>query len=110
MEQVIETCGRIDTLVNNAGFNDSVGLEHGAPAEYVESLRRNLFHYYDMAHYALPALKEAQGSIVNIASKTAITGQGGTSGYASAKGAILALTREWAVELLPLGIPGRGLL
>jgi len=41
---------------------------------------------------------------VNIASKTAVTGQGGTSGYASSKGAILALTREWAVELLPYSI------
>jgi len=57
-----------------------------------------------MAHYALGALKDARGCIVNIASKTAVTGQGGTSGYASAKGAILALTREWAVELLPYGI------
>ena len=33
-----------------------------------------------------------------------MTGQGGTSGYAAAKGAILALTREWAAELLPYGI------
>jgi L-fucose dehydrogenase len=41
---------------------------------------------------------------VNIGSKTAITGQGGTSGYASSKGAILALTREWAAELLGHGI------
>ena len=41
---------------------------------------------------------------MNIASKVAITGQGGTSGYAAAKGGILALTREWAVELLPAGI------
>ena len=41
---------------------------------------------------------------MNIASKTAVTGQGGTSGYASAKGAILALTREWAAELLDYGI------
>jgi L-fucose dehydrogenase len=41
---------------------------------------------------------------VNIASKTAVTGQGGTSGYASSKGAVLALTREWAVELLEYGI------
>src|SRR2546430_13759153 len=57
-----------------------------------------------MANYALSALKAAHGSIVNIASKTAITGQGDTSGYASAKGAILALTREWAVELLPYNI------
>jgi L-fucose dehydrogenase len=57
-----------------------------------------------MAHYSLLRLKKAQGSIVNIASKTAVTGQGGTSGYASAKGAVLVLTREWAVELLPYAI------
>ena len=96
--------GRIDALVNNAGVNDKVGLEHASPEAYVASLERNLLHYYNMAHYALPALKQAKGAIVNIASKTAITGQGGTSGYASAKGAILALTREWAAELLPYEI------
>ena len=54
-----------------------------------------------MAHYALPYLKAARGPIVNIASKTALTGQGNTSGYIASKGGILALTREWAVELLP---------
>ena len=67
-------------------------------------LRRNLVHYYGMAHYALPHLKRSRGSIVNIGSKTAVTGQGSTSGYASSKGAIMALTREWAAELLPYGI------
>ena len=92
--------GRIDALVNNAGVNDKIGLEHGSPERYVESLQRNLLHYYSMAHYALPHLKQSRGSIINIASKTALTGQGGTSGYASSKGAILALTREWAAELL----------
>src|SRR5207248_3611363 len=92
--------GTIDGLVNNAGLNDRVGLEHGDPEQFVQSLSRNLFHYYNMAHFALPALKQAKGSIVNVASKTAVTGQGGTSGYAASKGAILALTREWAVELL----------
>src|SRR5438552_18787303 len=93
--------GRIDALVNNAGVNDKIGLEEGSPENYVESLERNLLHSYNMAHYALPHLKDTRGAIVNISSKTALTGQGGTSGYASAKGAILALTREWAVELLP---------
>ena len=95
---------RLDALVNNAGVNDGAGLENGGPAKFVTSLERNLFHYYNMAHYALPSLKATKGSIVNIASKVAVTGQGGTSGYAAAKGAILALTREWAVELLPYGI------
>ncbi|HVH87308.1 MAG TPA: SDR family oxidoreductase [Terriglobales bacterium] len=102
--QAQQQYGRIDALVNNAGVNDKVGLEHGSPDGYVASLQRNLLHYYNMAHFALPFLKQANGAIVNISSKTAITGQGGTSGYASSKGAILALTREWAAELLPYGI------
>jgi L-fucose dehydrogenase len=55
-------------------------------------------------HYALPYLKQSQGPIVNIGSKTAETGQGGTSAYAAANGGRNALTREWAVELLPYGI------
>ena len=104
VEQSIRKFGRIDALVNNAGVNDGIGLEKGTPDQFVASLRRNLLHYYNMAHYALPHLKRAQGSIVNIGSKTAVTGQGGTSGYVASKGAILAMTREWAVELLSYGI------
>jgi L-fucose dehydrogenase len=100
INSTVEKFGRLDALVNNAGVNDKVGLEHGTPEEYVDSLGRNLLHYYNMAHFALPFLKKTRGCIVNISSKTAITGQGGTSGYASSKGAILALTREWAAELL----------
>lgn len=104
IQQTLKDFGRIDALVNNAGRNDKVGLEQGSPDEYVDSLQRNLVHYYSMAHYALPHLKRSRGSIVNIGSKTAVTGQGGTSGYASSKGAIMGLTREWAAELLPYGI------
>ncbi len=104
VEDTLAKFGAIDALVNNAGVNDRVGLDHGSPKQYVASLERNLLHYYNMAHYSLKALKSSRGVIVNIASKTAVTGQGDTSGYASSKGAILALTREWAVELLPYGI------
>ncbi len=104
VDQALKLAGRIDGLVNNAGANDGVGLENGTPEAYFRSLERNLHHYYFMAHYALPALKQQRGAIVNVSSKTAVTGQGGTSAYAGAKGAQLALTREWAVELLKYGI------
>jgi L-fucose dehydrogenase len=104
IEHVKERYGRLDGLVNNAGSNDGISLEHGSPDRFTESLRQNLLHYYSLAHYALPLLKQSKGAIVNISSKVALTGQGGTSAYAAAKGAQLALTREWAVELLPFGI------
>jgi L-fucose dehydrogenase len=104
VEQTLRDFGGLDALVNNAGINDRVGLEDGTPEKFMGSLQRNLLHYYNMAHYALAALKKSRGCIVSIASKTAVTGQGGTSGYVAAKGGVLALTREWAVELLPYGI------
>ena len=104
VEKVAKKYGRIDGLVNNAGVNDGIGLENGSYEGFVESLHRNLIHYYLMAHHALPYLKETKGSIVNIGSKTAETGQGGTSAYAASNGGRNALTREWAVELLKYGI------
>ncbi|MGV3503625.1 MAG: SDR family oxidoreductase [Adhaeribacter sp.] len=104
VEAALALFGRLDGLVNNAGVNDSVGLEKGSYEAFMASLHRNVVHYYLMAHHALPALKASKGSIVNIGSKTAETGQGGTSAYAAANGGRNALTREWAVELLPYAI------
>lgn len=103
VREVLEKYGRLDGLVNNAGVNDSVGLDAGRDA-FVESLEKNLIHYYVLAHYCADALKQSKGSILNISSKTALTGQGNTSGYAAAKGAQLALTREWAAALAKDGI------
>ncbi|WP_335965819.1 SDR family oxidoreductase [Galbibacter sp. PAP.153] len=99
--KVIETHGTIHGLVNNAGVNDGVSLENGNFESFMASINKNLTHYYLMAHFCLKELKKNQGAIVNISSKTAETGQGGTSGYAAANGGRNALTREWAVELLP---------
>jgi len=104
VEAVIKKYGRIEGLVNNAGVNDGVNLEHGSYDGFMASLHKNLVHYYLMAHHALPELKKSKGAIVNIGSKTAETGQGGTSAYAASNGGRNALTREWAVELLKYGI------
>jgi len=99
VQQTVDAFGEIHGVVNNAGVNDGAGLEEGTPERFRKSVDTNLMHYYDLVYFALPHLKESKGAIVNISSKTALTGQGGTSGYAASKGAQLALTREWAVEL-----------
>lgn len=93
----------IHGLVNNAGANDGVGLEAGTAA-FMASVQANLAHYYGMAHHCLPHLRASRGAIVNISSKTAVTGQGSTSGYVAAKAAQLGLTREWAAALLEDGV------
>lgn len=100
VDLTLKEFGRIEGLVNNAGVNDGVGLESGNYEKFMQSLHKNLVHYYLMAQYTLPELKKCKGAIVNIGSKTAETGQGNTSAYAAANGGRHALTREWAVELL----------
>ena len=97
---IAEKYGRIDVLINNVGVNDGVGLD-ASYEEFLESLHLNLISYFLLAKHCLPYLKASRGNILNIGSKVALTGQGGTSGYAAAKGGVLALTREWAVDLLP---------
>lgn len=104
VKEVIQKYKRIDGVVNNAGVNDGVGLENGNYEKFMESLHKNLVHYYLIVHHALPELIVSKGAIVNITSKTAETGQGNTSAYAAANGGRNALTREWAVELLKYGI------
>jgi L-fucose dehydrogenase len=94
---------RIDGLVNNAGTNDGVGLDAG-PMAFRRSLDQNLLHYYTLAHLLTEDLKASKGAIVNISSKTALTGQGQTSAYVAAKAAQLGLTREWAAALAPHGV------
>ena len=103
VDKTLARFGQIDVVVNNAGVNDGVGLD-ASPDEFVASLQRNLVHYFAIVHHAVEAIKAARGAIINIGSKVSVTGQGGTSAYAAAKGAINALTREWAVDLARFGV------
>ncbi len=54
VRKTIAKYGRIDALINNAGVNDGVGLEEGNADQFEKSLRKNLIHYYTLAHHCLP--------------------------------------------------------
>lgn len=95
--------GRVDALINNVGVNDGAGLD-ASMEDFMYSVKLNMVSYFAMTKYCLPMIKKAKGNILNIGSKVAITGQGGTSGYAAAKGGVYGLTREWAVDLIKYGI------
>lgn len=99
----IDQFGKIDILVNDAGINDGVAID-ATVEEFRQSLEANLVHYFTMLHYAARELRKTKGTVINIASKVALTGQGRTSGYAASKGGVLALTREWAAELSEDGV------
>ena len=103
IDHVIEKYGRIDCIVNNAGGNNQIGLD-AEPEVFLKGMEDNLVHYYALVHYAHDELIRNHGNVVNIGSHVAITGQGGTSAYVAAKGAINGLTREWAAYFCDKGV------
>lgn len=103
IEKIEAKYGRIDSIINNVGVNDGKGLD-ASVEEFLNSLQLNLVSFFAVVKYALPFLKVSKGTILNVGSKVALTGQGGTSGYAASKGGVLGLTREWAVDLINEGI------
>lgn len=98
VDELVKKYGRIDVVINNVGVNDGIGLD-GTYEAFMESLKLNLASYFLLVKFALPQLIQSGGNVLNIGSKVALTGQGGTSGYAASKGGVLALTREWAADL-----------
>ncbi|MEC3905434.1 SDR family oxidoreductase [Tamlana sp. 2201CG12-4] len=104
-----EKYGRIDALINNVGVNDGAGFE-ASMDDFMYSLKLNVVSFFAMTKYCLPMLRKTKGNILNIGSKVALTGQGGTSGYAAAKGGVLGLTREWAVDLIKEGIRSNAII
>ena len=102
--ELIRRHGRLDGLVNNAGLNDRTGLD-GTVAAFRQSLEGNLVQVFLVTQLAMPYLKKSAGAaIVNIASKVAVTGQGGTSGYAAAKGGLIAFSKALAREYAKKGV------
>jgi NAD(P)-dependent dehydrogenase (short-subunit alcohol dehydrogenase family) len=101
---VVEKFGRLDVLVNNAGFQlHSERLEDLTDAHLQETLQTNIGGYFHMARAALPHMNRGS-SIVNTGSETGLVGNKDLLDYSATKGAIHAFTKSLASNLLPRGI------
>ena len=100
----LDTWGRIDALVNNAGAGAILPLAHTTADRITDIFSVNVLGPSLLAAAALPHLKETRGAIVNISSTFGHRPVAGLSHYAASKAALEHLTRCWALELAPLGI------
>ncbi|WP_200797634.1 SDR family NAD(P)-dependent oxidoreductase [Streptoalloteichus hindustanus] len=101
---VLETCGRLDVLVNNAGIVRGGPLGTLTTEIITSQFATNLVAPVLLAQAALPALETSRGVIVNLSTSVGQRAWPGSAVYAATKTAVELLTRSWAVELAPRGI------
>jgi NAD(P)-dependent dehydrogenase (short-subunit alcohol dehydrogenase family) len=103
--QALDRSGRLDILVNCAGviFRNRT-VEETSKEEWEITFDVNVKGTFLMCKYALPALRETKGSIVNVSSYAGLVGFAGASAYAASKAAILNLTRSMALDHAREGI------
>lgn len=102
--QVVERCGRLDVLVNNAAVSAGHDLDAMTPGAWRHVLGINLDGAFELVRAALPHLAAVKGCVLNISSISAIVGELDDVAYATSKAALEGLSRRLAVELAPLGI------
>ncbi len=101
VRRALEQLGGLDVLVNNAGVYASAAIAETDEAVWDTVLDTNLKGTFFCSRAALPALRKARGSIVNVASESGLNGYANSSAYCASKGAVVNLTRAMAIELAP---------
>lgn len=103
MQAIVDRSGKLDTLINNAGGSPPADAATVSPRFTESILRLNLLAPLFMSQAAYPALKQSHGSIINIASVSAIRSSPGTVAYGAAKAGLLnatiSLAQEWGPEI-----------
>jgi NAD(P)-dependent dehydrogenase (short-subunit alcohol dehydrogenase family) len=101
---VMDSFGRIDVLVNNAGFARPGATQDVSDADWHELVDVHLGGAFRCSRATFPHLRETGGAIVNISSVAATGGFSKRASYCAAKSGLLGLTRCLAVEWAPYGI------
>ncbi len=102
VETAVEGLGGLDVLVNNAGVGETKPFEETTAEDWDRTININLRGTFFCIRYAVPALRESTGNVVNVASALGIRGNGrGNSVYCASKGGVVSLTRDLAIELGP---------
>ncbi|MBA3548640.1 MAG: SDR family oxidoreductase [Nannocystis sp.] len=103
---VVERCGRLDVLINNAAEqHPKESIEDIDAAQLERTFRTNIFSMFFLTRAALPHLRKQQGAtIINTTSVTAYRGSGHLIDYSATKGAIVAFTRSLSQSLASEGI------
>jgi NAD(P)-dependent dehydrogenase (short-subunit alcohol dehydrogenase family) len=100
-----EKFGRIDVLVNNAGYGYQSTVEEGEEMEIRAQFDTNVFGLFAMTRAVLPVMREQRtGNIINITSVAGLIGYPGSGYYAASKHAVEGWSDALRAEVLPLGI------
>ncbi|UVK51856.1 SDR family NAD(P)-dependent oxidoreductase [Mesorhizobium sp. AR02] len=101
----LETFGRLDVLVNNAGFGHISPFEQTEEADFRAQIDTNLYGVVNLTRAAIPAMRARRsGHIINISSVGGRVGTAGLSAYQAAKWAVGGFTEVLALELAPFGV------
>ncbi len=105
IEQALATYGRVDILCNNAGIGSTTDVVECEPDEWDRVMTVNVKSVYLGCKYAIPhMLEQGGGVIINTASVAGMVGIVKRASYCASKGAVIALTRQVAVEYVTRGI------
>lgn len=102
--QIVATTGRLDVLVNMAGYLRSSHTTETSLESFIDILQVNLVGTFLCCREALPHLLKTRGNIVNAASTSSYYGHPYMAGYAASKGGVAALTHALAWEYLKQGV------
>jgi NAD(P)-dependent dehydrogenase (short-subunit alcohol dehydrogenase family) len=105
VDETVKRYGRLDALVNNAGWHPpTLPIDDFSAKDFNDLLQLNVIAVFLGCKYALPHLRKTQGSIVNISSLVAHLGQEGATIYCATKGAVSSFTKALAIDEAKYGV------